>query len=73
MTTKTFTHAGRLYGDARSGGRRPLVKLRLTPSGSHWVDGSGNRYRASNGWGTGDWPMWSLDIASVQPLPTQVG
>jgi hypothetical protein len=65
----TFTHKGTLYGDARAGDRKPTVKLRLTPSGGHWVDQYGRKYRARSGSGMGNFPMWRLDINSIEELP----
>jgi hypothetical protein len=71
VTTAKLTHKGQLRGDARSGGHEPWIELRLTPSGSHWVDKHGRKWRASNGWaaaGQGKWPLWSLKIETVREL-----
>lgn len=69
---KVFTHKGRLIGDARSGGRTPVVVLRLTPSGSHWVDLFGRKFSAQGGHQPGKWPMWVLDLDTVTPLEQEV-
>lgn len=69
MTRKVFTHIGTLRGDARTGGRQFRTKLRLTPSGSHWVDINGRRYRKNGGGYAGDrWPLYFLDASSIMEI-----
>lgn len=65
---KKMTHIGILTGDARSGGRKPRVKLRETAK--FWVTEGGLKYRKSTGrMATNDaWPMWWLDLDSIKPL-----
>lgn len=66
---KEFTHIGTISGDARTGGRKGQVYLRLTPSGSHWVDSRGRKYKRYGGGYVGDqWPMWFLDAGSIREL-----
>ena len=66
----TFTHKGQLSGDARAGDKRPWVALRSTIL--HWVDTTGGKYRKTSGRGMGDWPMWSLELDTVQELKKPV-
>jgi hypothetical protein len=67
--TKAFTHIGTLSGDARTGQRKFRTKLRLTPSGSHWVDTAGRKYRRRGGGYVGDkWPLYFLDVDSIQEI-----
>jgi hypothetical protein len=69
MKKQAFTHVGTLHGDARTANREVRVKLRLTPSGSHWVDIAGRRYRKSGGGYTGAaWPMYHLDADTIQEI-----
>lgn len=67
--TKVFTHTGTLRGDARTGGHQFTTRLRLTPSGSHWVDSRGRKYRRSGGGYVGDrWPPYFLDASSIREI-----
>jgi hypothetical protein len=69
MKAKVFTHEGVLVGDARSGGREFKTKLRQTPSGSHWVDERGRKYRLGGGGYAGErWPMWHLRADTIRSL-----
>jgi hypothetical protein len=66
---RDFTHIGTLSGDARTGGREFQTKLRLTPSGSHWVDEHKRRYRLTGGGYIGvNWPMYFLDPDSIREI-----
>lgn len=60
-----FTHEGILEGcDARSKpGTKIKVKLRATKL--YWVTASGSKYRKDSGWGVGQWPMYTLLVASI--------
>jgi hypothetical protein len=63
-----LTHEGILEGnDARSKpGTKIKVKLRETKR--YWVTEGGNKYRKDNGWGVGQWPMYTLVVATVIPV-----
>ena len=65
-----ITHKGKLKGDARAGGRTPKVMLRETAN--FWVDSTGVKYRKIDGWpaGSGHWPMWMLDLETVEKIDT---
>lgn len=61
-----MTHTGQLSGDARSGGKKPLVELRETKN--FWVTKNGTKYRKVSGRMAGgdSWPMWWLDVDTVK-------
>ena len=61
-----FTHIGQLSGDARTGNRKPWLKLRET--NKFWVDEHGQKYRKTSGYPTGNdpWPMWHLNLETVK-------
>lgn len=63
---KKYTHVGTLYGDARTGDKRPRVCLRGTIL--HWITPQGGKFRKTDGTGMGEWPLWSLDLSSVVEL-----
>ena len=66
MKKITMTHIGNFYGDARAGDRKPRLYLRKTKN--YWIEKRGRRFNKETGRGTGDWPIWSLDISSVKKL-----
>lgn len=57
-------YTGIVTGDARNGNAKKRIKLRQTKM--FWVSESGAKFRKSDGSGTGDWPLWSLDINSIK-------
>lgn len=63
-----MTHTGIIRGnDSRTpDGAYRKVKLRETKL--YWICEHGLKYRKPNGYGTGDWPMFSLDIETVKPI-----
>lgn len=69
MKKHNYTHTGLVIGDNRSGNIR--VRRQLRELKNHWVDNQGFKYRKSNGGGVGDWPMYMLDINTIQELPKQ--
>lgn len=66
MKRITMTHIGNFYGDARVGDRKLRLYLRKTKN--YWIEKNGGRFNKKTGRGTGDWPIWSLDIPSVKKL-----
>jgi hypothetical protein len=73
VAKKLFTHSGILSGDARQGNRQYRTALRKTPSGSHWVDRKGRKYRITGGGYAGDkWPMWHLHADTITELPEPI-
>lgn len=68
---KTFTHIGEFRGPI--GGQTARLFLRKTPSGSHWVDSRGCKFRINGGGQVGQkWPMWFLDADSIRQLSKPV-
>lgn len=71
MTKKLqMTHVGYEVGvDARCDpGYRRQVLLRETKN--HWVDAHGNKYRKAFGMSDVKWPMYRIDLATIQLIPT---
>lgn len=65
----TYTHTGIITGDARTGGAKRRVEMRLTPSGSHFVTKMGKKFRTRGGGQVGyKWPMWFLDEKSIKEI-----
>jgi len=69
---KTFTHKGVLVGaDART---RPSYSrtVLLRQTAKFWITHNMNRFRRDEGVfegrGTGDWPLYHLDISTVREL-----
>ena len=49
---------------------RARVKVRETKL--YWIDKFGHKYSKKwNGRGTGNWPMYRLDLDSIRPLPSE--
>jgi len=67
MAAKRYTHTGIISGqDSRSpSGYRVRCSLRETQN--FWITTNGTKYRKADGQGTGDWPMYSLDLATIKP------
>ena len=68
MKNFVATHVGKLVGDSRAGGVMPIVKLRETPK--FWITEHGTKFRKNSGWPTGDdpFPMWHLDLKSIEQI-----
>jgi len=69
-----FTHTGIIEGcDSRT---KPDSKytVNLRETKNFWVTvgskgvGDGTKYRKHDGWGVGDFPMYSLDIKTISPI-----
>lgn len=63
-----LTHTGIIRGnDARTpNGAKKRIKIRETKC--YWISEHGSKYREPSGRGVGDWPMFDLDINTIQPL-----
>ena len=64
---KPMTHKGVVVGsDARAPNYRKRVFLRELKN--HWVTEDGVKFSKNWGSGMGQWPIYSLDLESVEPL-----
>lgn len=65
-----LTHRGKVLGcDARTAlGFNQWVKLRETKT--MWVDHHGKRFQKKSGRSPGKWPMYRLDLDSINLLPS---
>ena len=62
------THTATLIGaDSRTpAGYACVVGVRETKL--YWVTIFGMKYKKTTGQGIGDWPMYRLDLATIQPI-----
>jgi hypothetical protein len=73
MSKNKFTHTGIIRGyDARTSDKyRRTMLLRETKN--FWVTQFGTKYRKLTGQGTGEWPMFCLDLESIKEIENDVG
>ena len=61
------THTATLIGaDSRTpDGYTRIAGVRETKL--YWV-AFGMKYKKTNGWGIGDWPMYKIDLSTIKPI-----
>lgn len=64
----TMTHTGILEGcDARTP-ENCRVRRQLRETKLYWISQFRHRYSKKDGYATGDWPMYKLNLASIRSL-----
>lgn len=67
MNKKT-THTGVLKGNDNRTARNCSFQVKLRETKIYWITEKGGKYKKKNGWGMGDWPLYSLDLNSIKKI-----
>lgn len=68
MSKKT-THIGLLTGNDRRTPKDTKFWVELRQTKNYWITEHGTKYRKRDGWGVGEYPLYSLELKTIKDKP----